>query len=280
MKTFQSREGVTLRWQNLLHNPKCVNSLRISLSDGEHVKDLERSGQTLQQKKIEIPYSHTKCRTHPLSLTVNMESNSGTCFVASTEVTYKLRLNETQRQECLRQVRIKKEAEESERQREIEEKIKLLEKEMHKVNYNKTEMHQENYNEERNNKTEKIQENHIPRTFRSLPNITIPTRSPKASKLKSSQNTIDGSTVEGVGDDTEADLDNSLIVIGGISFTGGLLVMLVLLGIGYMVRRRRRRGKFNVQQGVDLNFTYGTYSNYYSDYNTVEDTNPYYSSHL
>ena len=135
MKTFQSKEGVTLRWQNLLHNPKCVNSVRISLSDGEHVKDLERSGQTLQQKKIEIPYSHTKCRTHALSLTVNVESNSGTCFVASTEVTYKLRLNETQRQECLRKVRIQKEAEEREKQREIEEKIKLLEKEMHNLFY-------------------------------------------------------------------------------------------------------------------------------------------------
>merc|ERR1719500_828169 len=64
LKTRQSKEGVTLRWQNLLHNPKCVNSLRISLSDGEHVKDLERSGQTLQQKKIGILYSHTKCRSH------------------------------------------------------------------------------------------------------------------------------------------------------------------------------------------------------------------------
>ena len=115
MKTFQSREGVTLRWQNLLHNPKCVNSLRISLSDGEHVKHLERSGPSLQQKRIEIPYSHTKCRSHPLSLTVKVESNNGTCFVALQLLTFELRLNETQRQECLRKVRIQKEAEEREK---------------------------------------------------------------------------------------------------------------------------------------------------------------------
>ena len=80
--------------------------------------------------------------------------------------------------------------------------------------------------------------------------------------------------------DGEVNVDSSLIVIGSISFMGGLVVMLVLMGIGYLVRRKRRRGKFNVQQSVDLNFTYGTYSDYYSDYNTVEDTNPYYSSHL
>jgi len=162
----------------------------------------------------------------------------------------------------------------------MKKKIKLLEKKMHEENNNKTEMNEENHNEERNNKTEEMPENHIP-TFASLPSITLPTKSPKASKLKSSQKTIDSSNmIEGVDGNTEADLDNSLIVIGGISFMGGLLVMLVLLGVGYLVRRRRRRGKFNVQQGVDLNFTYGTYSNYYSDYNTVEDTNSYYSSHI
>ena len=76
------------------------------------------------------------------------------------------------------------------------------------------------------------------------------------------------------------DTENSLIFIGSMSFAGGLFVMMLLLLIVYLVRRRRRRGKFKVKQAVDLNFTYGTYSDYFSDYNTVEDTNDYYSSHI
>jgi len=286
-------------------------------------------GMTLEQKKIRIQLNHTKCRTQHYTLTVKVETKNRTCFVASKMLTYQLRLSETQREECLRKVRIQQEAEENEKHREIEENIKLLDlreenykqteearekrknnkKEMDEENYNNTDvMHKESYNKEMDEENhnskdvgEEIKEKHIP-TFMSLPNITIPpddSASPPTegdqSGNRSSGYAIDANNmalqlnakttpntrhVEN-GDSAEVSLDNSLMVIGGISFLGGLLVMLVLLGIGYMVRRkRRRRGKFNVQQGVDLNFTYGTYSNYYSDYNTVEDTNPYYSSHL
>ena len=110
--------------------------------------------------------------------------------------------------------------------------------------------------------------------------------------MKSAQNINPDSINDTIAEDIETgkmmaeapnekpDTENSLIFIGSMSFAGGLVVMMALLGIFYLVRRRRRRGKFNIKQAVDLNFTYGTYSDYFSDYNTVEDTNDYYSSHI
>ena len=261
LRTRQYRTGISIDWQNLLQNQTCVNGIRLFL-DGE-LKNSTQLGHN--PEKLEIQYNNPKCMSYSVQLTIEVEAKNKSCYKASQKLSHKFRLNKTQRQACLQN-------------KAAQDELRKIEMDDQSEKDKETALHEDM--QQRRNETL--------RTFQSLPNITMSTESlpnitTESSKaLQPNVNSLETpNTMEIEGkNDGEVNVDSSLIVIGSISFMGGLVVMLVLLGIGYLVRRKRRRGKFNVQQSVDLNFTYGTYSDYYSDYNTVEDTNPYYSSHL
>ena len=261
LRTRQYRTGISIDWQNLLQNQTCVNGIRLFL-DGE-LKNSTQLGH--KPEKLEIRYNNPKCMSYSVQLTIEVEAKNKSCYKASQKLSHKFRLNKTQRQACLQN-------------KAAQDELRKIEMDDQSEKDKETALHEDM--QQRRNETL--------RTFQSLPNITMSTESlpnitTESSKaLQPNVNSLETpNTMEIEGkNDGEVNVDSSLIVIGSISFMGGLVVMLVLMGIGYLVRRKRRRGKFNVQQSVDLNFTYGTYSDYYSDYNTVEDTNPYYSSHL
>ena len=250
----------------MINNPNCVDAISIYL-DGDLVKDQERPRS--KQTKLEIKYAHTKCTSHFLILTVEVHiKGKEACYKASSRLTYHSPLNDTQQQECLRKVEAEKE-----------------DKEKQRIEVQKPSKTRQVKHIRKNGTTEPP-----PRTLQSLPNISIPKKPPNSMKraqninLDSNNDTVAEDVVTGkmIAEvvNEKPEMDNSLIFIGSMSFAGGLVVMMALLLIVYLVRRRRRRGKFKVKQAVDLNFTYGTYSDYFSDYNTVEDTNDYYSSHI
>ena len=285
----------------MINNPNCVDTISIYL-DGDLVKDQERPRP--KQTKFEIKYAHTKCRSYSVTLTVEVNiKGKEACYKASSRLTYHIPFNETQQQECLRKVEAEEDAKEREKQgidklRSSEQSDKIITPtetiptRQHHISPKSSE---ETFGDEevqssitftatvkniRKNGTEPPS-----RTFQSLPNITIPKKLPNTTKRIENPDTIDEDVETGLmmaeAPNEKPETENSLIFIGGMSFAGGLVVMMALLVIVYLVRRRRRRrGKFNIKQAVDVNFTYGTYSDYFSDYNTVEDTNDYYSSHI
>jgi len=276
----------------LINNPNCVDTISLYV-DGELVKDQERPRP--KQTKIDIKFAHTKCRSHSVILTVEVHiKGKDACYKASSRLTHHISLNETQQQECFKKVEAKKDAKVKEREKQGSDKLKdtidplgrlpnrqddIPEKVGEILRDEKVER---NITENTNNTTSQAgatqnRTESFPRTFRSLPNITMPEKPPNMMKDNTSVPEAENSKIVA----EKLDTDNYLIFIGSMSFAGGLVVMMALLLIVYLVRRRRRRrGKFNVKQAVDLNFTYGTYSDYFSDYNTVEDTNDYYSSHI
>merc|ERR1712156_504170 len=100
LKTRQTRRGITLRWLDLINNPNCVDTISLYL-DGELVTDQERPRP--KQRKIEIKYAHTKCRSHSVILTVEVHvQGKEACYKASSRLTRHIPFNETQQQECLR----------------------------------------------------------------------------------------------------------------------------------------------------------------------------------
>ena len=129
LKTRQTRRGITLRWLDLINNPNCVDTISIYL-DGELVKDQERPRP--KQTKLEIKYAHTKCRSHSVLLTVEVYiKGKKACYKASSRLTHRVTLNETQHQECLRKVETEKEAKEREKQgivnlRSSEQNVKIV----------------------------------------------------------------------------------------------------------------------------------------------------------
>ena len=289
----------------MINNPNCVDTISLYL-DGELVRDQERPRP--KQTKLEIKYAYTKCRSHSVILTVEVYiKGKEACYKASNRLTHHISLNETQQQECLRKVVGGKDAKVKEREKQGSDKLKSLEQKDTTDTSEKLPNRQDdipekveeilrdekverNITEKTNNITSqagatKNRTERFPRTFQSLPNITMPEKPPNMTKkvqnIKPNVSVPEAQNSKIVAEvvNEKLDTDNSLIFIGSMSFAGGLVVMMVLLVIVYLVRRRRR-GKFNVKQAVDLNFTYSTYSDYFSDYNTVEDTNDYYSSHI
>ena len=306
LKTRQTRRGISLRWLDLINNPNCVDTISLYL-DGELVRDQERPRP--KQTKLEIKYAHTKCRSHSVILTVEVYiRGKEACYKASSRLTHHNTLNETQQKECFKKVEAEKDAKVKEIEKQRSDKLKSLEQKDTTDTLGKLPDRQDdipekvgeilqgekverNITEKTNNMTSqagatKNTTERFPRTFQSLPKITMPKKPPNTTKrvqdIKPNINVQEAENSKRVADveNEKLDTENSLIFIGSMSFAGGLVVMMLLLVIVYLVRRRRRRGKFNVKQAVDLNFTYGTYSDYFSDYNTVEDTNDYYSSHI
>ena len=283
----------------MINNPNCVDTISLYL-DGDIVRDNERPRP--KQTKLEIKHAHAKCRSHSVILTVEVYiKGKEACYRASSRLTHHIPFNETQQQECLRKVEAAKEAKEREKQgidklRSSEHKDKIVSppealpnRQHHNPKISKETLWDKEVKSNITEEMKNIRKNGTeqpPRTFQSLPNITIPKKPPNEMKrvqnksLDTIAKNIEADKMMAEAPNEKPDTENSLIFIGGISFAGGLVVMMLLLLIVYLVRRRRRRGEFNVKQAVDLNFTYGTYSDYFSDYNTVEDTNDYYSSHI
>ena len=290
----------------MINNPNCVDTISIYL-DGDLVKDQERPRP--KQSKLDIKYAQTKCRSHSVILTVEVNiKGKEACYKASSRLTRHIPFNETQQQECLRKTKAEKDAKAKERKKQGNDKLKSFEQKDTTDTPGKLPNRQDDIQENVGEilRDEKVERNitgktnnitsqagatqnrteGFPRTFRSLPNITMPEKPPNMKKkvqdikINISVQEAQNSKIVAEVVNEKLDTENSLIFIGSMSFAGGLVAMMALLGIVYLVRRRRRRGKFNVKQAVDLNFTYGTYSDYFSDYNTVEDTNDYYSSHI
>jgi len=284
----------------LINNPNCVDAISLYL-DGELVRNQERPRP--KQTKLEIKYAHKKCRSHSVILTVEVHiKGKEACYKASSRLTHHITLN-TQKLECFKKVEAEKEAKVKERKKQGSDKIKDTRDPPGRLPNTQDDIPgkveeilrdgkvERNIEEKTNNITRqagatKNTTERFPRTFQSLPNITMPKKPPNITKkvqdVKPNVNVQEAKNSKRVAEveSEKLDTENSLIFIGSMSFAGGLFVMMLLLLIVYLVRRRRRRGKFKVKQAVDLNFTYGTYSDYFSDYNTVEDTNDYYSSHI
>ena len=193
LKTRQTRRGITLRWLDLINNPNCVDAISLYL-DGELVRNQERPRP--KQTKLEIKYAHKKSRSHSVILTVEVHiKGKEACYKASSRLTHHITLN-TQKLECFKKVEAEKEAKVKERKKQGSDKIKDTRDPPGRLPNTQDDIPgkveeilrdgkvERNIKEKTNNITRqagatKNTTERFPRTFQSLPNITMPKKAPK-----------------------------------------------------------------------------------------------------